>query len=356
MELRTIQPKNLSSNRFLEDVVTKDMLIIYGAGAYGRRLLHVIEKKGKRVDYFAVSDSTRVSDNIEGVPVVAIGDLSQHRESATVLVAVKDEDAQKEMLQILNELGFESVVTFGAKDIALFVADKWFVTEGDCYCACCGEKIGAFAIYLVGDAEWHDVRCPICGSAERHRGLWEYCCTEKIFEKEGLRVLHFAPEWGIYNKLSVMKNIDYYPVDIAPERYGYAIIRDSVDITAIPYEDNYFDVIICSHVLEHIGDERTALEELKRVLKPEGTAFIITPYESDMDTTLECEEYNTEELRMKYYGHPEHVRLNGQDYFDRVQDVGFVVERVKPFLVYEQNVLNYNGLDREEEIVICTKG
>lgn len=64
-----------------------------------------------------------------------------------------------------------------------------------------------------------------------------------------------------------------------------------------------------------------------------------------MDTTLECEEYNTEELRMKYYGHPEHVRLNGQDYFDRVQDAGFAVKRVKPFLAYEQNVLNYNGLE-----------
>ncbi|KKK68803.1 hypothetical protein LCGC14_2940400, partial [marine sediment metagenome] len=43
---------------------------------------------------------------------------------------------------------------------------------------------------------------------------------------------------------------------------------EKIDITKIIYENNYFDVAICSHVLEYIKDEKKALAEFYRVLKP----------------------------------------------------------------------------------------
>jgi SAM-dependent methyltransferase len=45
----------------------------------------------------------------------------------------------------------------------------------------------------------------------------------------------------------------------------------------LPYEDKSFDVVFCSHVLEHVNDEKKSLEEINRVLKPNGILIIGMP-------------------------------------------------------------------------------
>ena len=49
------------------------------------------------------------------------------------------------------------------------------------------------------------------------------------------------------------------------------------DVTSLPFSDACFDVVICSEVLEHIEDNRTAVAELVRVLKPEGNLVVTVP-------------------------------------------------------------------------------
>lgn len=49
------------------------------------------------------------------------------------------------------------------------------------------------------------------------------------------------------------------------------------DITKLPFRDNYFDVVICSEVLEHIPDEKKAMEEIIRVLKPDHPLIVSVP-------------------------------------------------------------------------------
>lgn len=46
---------------------------------------------------------------------------------------------------------------------------------------------------------------------------------------------------------------------------------------ALPYPDGYFDCVICSEVLEHLKNDRRALKELKRVLRPKGLLLITVP-------------------------------------------------------------------------------
>ena len=43
------------------------------------------------------------------------------------------------------------------------------------------------------------------------------------------------------------------------------------DITGLPFPDNFFDMVICSEVLEHIPDQHTAIKEVTRVLRPGGS-------------------------------------------------------------------------------------
>lgn len=49
------------------------------------------------------------------------------------------------------------------------------------------------------------------------------------------------------------------------------------DITCLPFKDDYFDLVICSEVLEHIPDEKTAIHEIIRVLKPGKNLALSVP-------------------------------------------------------------------------------
>ena len=65
-----------------------------------------------------------------------------------------------------------------------------------------------------------------------------------------------------------MSNLDYISADL---NSPMAMVK--MDITNILYEDNSFDVILCSHVLEHVVDDRKAMRELFRVLKIGGVVI-----------------------------------------------------------------------------------
>jgi len=51
-----------------------------------------------------------------------------------------------------------------------------------------------------------------------------------------------------------------------------------LDIADMNFEDNFFDVIICNHVLEHIKDDQKAMSELFRVLRPVSVGFKVDLY------------------------------------------------------------------------------
>jgi len=70
-------------------------------------------------------------------------------------------------------------------------------------------------------------------------------------------------------------------VEISPSG-AYAQRERSLDVKTIPLEENnfpseYFDVIHASHLIEHLNDPKTFLQECFRILKKDGTIFITTP-------------------------------------------------------------------------------
>ena len=160
-----------------------------------------------------------------------------------------------------------------------------------------------------------------------------------------------------YEFFSKKDNIDYYPVDINLEKYDNLNIslKKQVNMENIPYEDETFDIIYTSHVLEHVPDDNKALNELYRVLKSNGTCFIAVPIH-DISETLEKEEYNTPELRLKYYGQSDHVRKYGKDFINKLYSANFKVEEIVPKDIIENDslrrVLNLND---GEQLFICNK-
>lgn len=133
-------------------------------------------------------------------------------------------------------------------------------------------------------------------------------------------MLHIAPEPCFEPIFKRIEYIDYITADL---RNLKAMVR--MDITNIKFPDNSFDVIYCSHVLEHIHNDQIAIAELYRVCKPGSWALLNVPIMADQ--TFEDKSIVTSEERKKIFGQADHVRRCGLDYVDRIKQAGFKVTK-----------------------------
>ncbi len=213
-------------------------------------------------------------------------------------------------------------------------------------CPLCG---GHFRRFLpTGASNRPNAQCPRCHSLERHRLLWFYFmnCTDLF--KENSRVLHFAPEYCFRTKFDEADNIDYYTADLAEPNVMYHI-----NIEEIPFEDDFFDVVIANHVLEHVEDDTRAMKEIIRVLKPKGWALLQVPLDVNRSETYEDKTIITPEDRARAFGQEDHVRVYGRDYAQRLQSAGFTVKVVaQEHLVSPDMIVKY-GFYPSEEISVC---
>jgi SAM-dependent methyltransferase len=182
---------------------------------------------------------------------------------------------------------------------------------------------GHFSSFLVRHTT-PNARCPGCGSLIRHRLLWLYLSREIRIGDRPTRLLHLAPERGIERRLRELPAVDYVGADIDAR-----LATERVDVVRMPYADASFDLVLCSHVLEHVPDDRSAIGEIRRVLRPDGTAIIIVPIK--VDRTEEFMDPSPAPAHPDGYrriGPHGHVRLIGADYSERLREGGFDVETV----------------------------
>ena len=218
------------------------------------------------------------------------------------------------------------------------------------HCPVCDTNLKRFLPSGIKKRE--NAKCPVCGSLERHRLIWLYLSNETgLFSGNTKKLLHIAPEKCFIEKLRQMGGIEYLTADLSRD----CMVK--MDITKIQYPNHSFDVIYCSHVLEHIRDDRKAMQELFRVLKPHGWAVLQVPLCSNLETTLEDKHIADPKERERLYGHPDHVRMYEEsDYCYRLEEAGFSVE-VVPYL----KSFNFDGQRRygiiggEENIYLCRK-
>lgn len=191
--------------------------------------------------------------------------------------------------------------------------------------------------------------CPSCFWHPRQRSFLIY--LKKVIPKnKSIKVLHFAPELFLSKLIKSYKHIDYLSVDIDPEK---AMKKE--DITQLSFKDSSYDIIICSHVLEHIEDDRQAMSELYRVLKRGGFAIIDVPIDYEREKTYEDPLIITPEERTKAYWQGDHVRLYGRDFSDKLRNVGFNVKVDKFISELGEKKIKRFGL-QDTPIYFCKKG
>lgn len=226
--------------------------------------------------------------------------------------------------------------------LAVFLRGERFL------CPCCGGRFRRFLSFGTDRRRRRDAQCPRCGALERHRLLSIYLRERTALHRDPLRVLHLAPEPSLGRGLRALPNLRYTSADLespaADERF---------DICRIPYPDDTFDVVLCSHVLEHVSDDRRAMGELHRILRPGGWGVIQVPIKGEW--TFEDSTVTSERDRHRVFGQRDHVRIYGRDYYDRLREAGFAVtlDRFAEELPSER--VARHRLPVGEVICICTK-
>lgn len=187
------------------------------------------------------------------------------------------------------------------------------IYSGSTYdCPCCARSFRSFIRSGKND------KCPRCNSYQRHRLLALFLQNKTDIFSDGLKILHVAPEYGVRHLLKSFHGPNYTSIDIdAP------LADRKMDVTDLEFEDNSFDAVLCYHVLEKVADDRKAISEFFRVLKPGGWGIIQVPLEPDLPVTLEDGTVDSFEAREKLYGEWDDVRLYGRDYYQRLDEAGF---------------------------------
>lgn len=212
-----------------------------------------------------------------------------------------------------------------------------------------GRTFRKFLPYGYGSPR-DNVLSPSTLSLERHRLLWLWLERETDFFTKPRKVLHFAPEQAFYKRFRKSAHLDYTTTDL---NSPLADVR--ADICELPFDENSYDLIFCNHVLEHIPDDTKAMQELYRILKPGGMAILQIPQDLSRATTFEDDSITDRDERAKIFGQYDHVRIYGQDYFEKLRAIGFKVEEVDYTNQISLNEVDRYRLAKGEILPVCRK-
>lgn len=260
------------------------MIVIYGAGKYGIELLRILKNLNYSVDYF-IQSKVEKEIQIQGVKVISWNELIKY-DDINILFAIRD----KSILSLIKN----DVLCKKRNDIYVYDCIDFIETnqgvkkinsiQGEKECIVCGNKVESFLPggicadvfkkhHVIGGGYRKKCICPICGASDRER--WLLYVLQNIIHINHIsgRVLHFAPEMHIISIIKNNINIDYYTGDIIKGRAMHV-----TDITNMQYANQSMDYIICNHVLEHIVDIKSAISEIRRVLKDDGMFIFHSQY------------------------------------------------------------------------------
>jgi SAM-dependent methyltransferase len=185
--------------------------------------------------------------------------------------------------------------------------------------------------------------CPICNESDRNRlyALYIMDRFKQMDQSKEYVFIEFAPSKELSKKIKSYPFIRYRSADLFMKD-----VDDVVDITnMLIYKDNSVDMFLCSHVLEHVIDDKKAVKELYRILKPGGWGILVSPILLTLERTYEDFSITTEAERWKHFGQNDHVRVYAKhDYVKLLEEPGFkVLQLGEEFFrkeVYEKRGIN----------------
>ena len=214
---------------------------------------------------------------------------------------------------------------------------------GNLYCPVCNKKIRKFIplpefynenmekhgyLYTLDDAEtlnYGAYSCPHCTASDRDR-LYALYVEKRLMEQgaTNIAMLEIAPSRPLSEMLKKTGKVALRTADLMMEG-----VDDRIDITEMNcYAEGTFDAFICSHVLEHVPDDKKALRELLRILKPGGWGILMVPIILTLDKIDEDPLLEDIAERWRRFGQDDHVRMYSRNgLVERAKDAGFIVRQ-----------------------------
>jgi SAM-dependent methyltransferase len=209
-------------------------------------------------------------------------------------------------------------------------------------------------VYSIFDAETLNVNeysCAICGASDRERLYALYLRNNKtLLDNKSILDIGFSP---IIKKFIInnLKNVRYSTLDKYNKEADFQFDVEKMN----EIEDNSYDFIICSHVLEHVNNPINAVREIYRILKNKGEAIIMVPILLSLENTIENSEYNTDELRWKYYGQNDHLRnFSKKDFVNLLKNASFEVKELN-IDYFGKKDFEQNGIIEKSVLYLCVK-
>lgn len=211
-----------------------------------------------------------------------------------------------------------------------------------------------------GSTLFREAVCPHCGSSIRHSDLAQAISdhfasgaplAQVISEMDGMKILDASPVGESYRLLSTLPGCvgcEFFPDIPTGDRAENGLL--CVDLTAIPFPDHTFDLIITEETLEHISDLKQTFSEISRVLKPGGVHIFTIPI---------CETIPTRSISDLNVTHP---ALNGDSkvFHEFGLDIANILERFGFFTRYRMAHRFYPSAQttdlRKEYAAYCTNG
>ena len=213
-----------------------------------------------------------------------------------------------------------------------------------CECTICGWRGMRFNATFYKDGFRENLICECCESWGRHRRVWGLL-QDGGYLKNGITILDTAPMKQLSHKIQ-QSDVSYTSIDIETKR------KPSIqgDLTTIPFKEKTFDLVLSMQVLEHIMDDKKALQNLISVTKDSGTLIISVPYNKKPGSVT------------REYGAPNwdefgHVREYGMDVLERFKKEGLHIEECVWGEDKNKLALLQLGIDPSEKEVffICKK-
>lgn len=224
-----------------------------------------------------------------------------------------------------------------------------FLKGTNVYCPVCDHKFLKFLPYGRLNPR-KNALCPSCLSLERHRLMHLFLKNETDFYTSNPRVLHVAPEYCFIERFENYLGDQYITADIESP-----LAKVKMDLHHIPFPENSFDVIFCNHVLEHVKNDVVCMQEIRRVMKPNGFALCQSPQRYELETTYEDASITDPREREVHFLQDDHLRIYGRDFGKQLEKSGFTVIPIDMIEKLGNTESIRMALPLEEIIYMCKK-
>jgi len=170
-------------------------------------------------------------------------------------------------------------------------------------------------------------------------------------KNERLRLLNIEPSQTMERWIRLNASyFEYESTDLFMN--GVTFKSDLQDMNMVA--DETYDVFLCSHILEHVRDDRKAMRELYRILKNTGVGIVLVPMNLGMDQTYEEWGLPPEE-NWKRFGQNDHCRIyEKNDFVHRLEEQGFYVYPLRKEF-FGERAFYENGLTDTSTLYIISK-